>query len=178
MGSTTCSESGFAVLQPSFRLGKWGKGNSFIFFGISFMQMALATPAMRSPSLFFLLSVTVCPALFTSYCCWACRPFSLPCTFKVLFYLKCWMRLAGYSDWQVWADVSIVVYYSMTGRSGLNTWLSSDRCVGAQGVEHHWLLSHCSWVQIIVNIRWILSSQLLRSCLMQSEYIFASALPT
>ena len=72
MGSTTCSDTDFAVFPPSFRLVKWGKGHSFILLGVSFIWTTLAKTAMTSPSLFFLSSVTMCPALFTSCCCSAC----------------------------------------------------------------------------------------------------------
>ena len=56
MGSTTCSDPGLAVLQPSFRLGKQEKGNSFILLGASFIRTALATTTMTNPSLCFLPS--------------------------------------------------------------------------------------------------------------------------
>ena len=51
MGSTTCSDPGFAVLQPLHSLGKGEKGNFFILLGVSFIRTALAKTAMTSPSL-------------------------------------------------------------------------------------------------------------------------------
>ena len=53
IGSTTCSDLVFAVLQPSFGLGKQEKGNYFILLGASFIQTALAKTTVTSPSIFF-----------------------------------------------------------------------------------------------------------------------------
>ena len=49
----TCSDPGFAVLQPSFRLGKQEKGNSFIHLRASFIWMVLAKTANDEPHVFF-----------------------------------------------------------------------------------------------------------------------------
>ena len=56
---TPRSDSGFAVLQPAFRLGKWGKGQFFILRGASFIRTALAKTAVTNPSLFSAISNSV-----------------------------------------------------------------------------------------------------------------------
>ena len=48
MGSTTCSDPGFAVLQPSLSLGKQEKGSCFILPRASFIRTALAKAAMTN----------------------------------------------------------------------------------------------------------------------------------
>ena len=69
MGLTTCSDPGFAVLQPSFKLGEQEKDNSFILFGESFVQTALVKTAMTRPWLFSALFMLCCCSV-----CWAAFP--------------------------------------------------------------------------------------------------------
>ena len=98
MGSITCSDPGFAVLQPSFRLGKQKEGNSFILLGALFIRTAQAKPAMMSPSFFFAISnglpSTVRVVLLLGLLG------HVPCMFHMLFYSKRWTQMTGSSDWQ------------------------------------------------------------------------------
>ena len=85
MGSTTWSNPGFAVLQPSCSLGNQEKGKSFILLGASFTRTALVKTAMTSPLLCFL------PSVMMFQHCLRCvariaRTFSRSCVFsRVVF---------------------------------------------------------------------------------------------
>ena len=59
MGSTTCSDPGFEVLQPLLRLGKQEKGIPLYFSGYR------SSEQYDEPLAFFLPSLVVYPALFT-----------------------------------------------------------------------------------------------------------------
>ena len=83
MGSATCSDPGFAVLQ--LRLAKQEKGNSFVLLGASFTRTALAKTAMTSPSLCFLPSARMCQHCIRCVVARRARPFSPNCVFHVLF---------------------------------------------------------------------------------------------
>ena len=105
--STTCSDPGFVVLQPLFRLGKWGKGDSFILLVVSFIRTFLAETAMTSPSLFSVISTSV-PSTVHVVLLLALQgvfpPLYVPCAFL----LEARNLVSSQSDLHVCADVSII----------------------------------------------------------------------
>ena len=100
--SITCSDPGFAEL--SFRLGKWGKGSSFVRSGVSFIERTLAKTAMTSPSLFSAISNSSVPSTVHVVLLASQARFPVPVHSKCCTILYCRTRLAGYSDVQVCLD--------------------------------------------------------------------------
>ena len=101
MGLTTCSDPGFAVLQPSFRLGKQEKGNSFILLRAFFFWTAPAKTAMMSPSFLSAINNIVPSTVHIVVLHSLLGRLPIPvCSTCFFFYSKCWAQLTGYSGWQ------------------------------------------------------------------------------
>ena len=101
VGSTTCSNPGFAILQPSFSLVTQGKRQFLLYFSEHrSSEWHWTKQQWRAPRFFFPAVSNDMPALFTLCCCSAWCRFPVSACSHLLFHSKHRARLTGYSDWQ------------------------------------------------------------------------------